>query len=165
MGLRPTGEGIFSRVGPNNNGVFMRKGKWKDPLANAMRLLEATPTDPSGFDDYFDLAALESRQEAKVVEKPVVPEKPDPRVKKRRRKRHFSPKKDRPPCPACGVKHWLIVDDHATYRDPFLECGSCHESFRTDLSPLDFRYAWRDGIEMPKEVKQKHTGPLNEEPE
>jgi hypothetical protein len=38
----------------------------------------------------------------------------------------------------------------------FLACGQCHETFRMDMTPLDFQYAWRDGIPMPKEVKLKY---------
>ena len=70
---------------------------------------------------------------------------PDPNRRTRTRAR-----KDRGPCPVCSQRDWLIISDHELYRDRFLECGVCGSNFRMDLTPLDFRYAWRDGIPMPK---------------
>lgn len=122
------------RFGPRGDGVFAGKGSWKDPVQAILRqYLEADSTEP--------LAPLP---------------RPEPVALKRKRKRSFSPKKDRPACAACGIKHWLIITDHEAYRDPFLECGGCKQTFRMDLSPFDIAYAWRDGIQMPQEVQFRY---------
>jgi transcription elongation factor Elf1 len=76
---------------------------------------------------------------------------------KKKRKRYYSPQKDRPACPKCSAHRWVIVSDDERYRDPFLICNSCLETFRTDMTPLDFQYAWRDEIPMPQEIKFKYS--------
>lgn len=76
---------------------------------------------------------------------------------KKKKKRYYSPKKDRPSCAKCGDHRWSVVSDSEFYRDLFLVCSGCSETFRTDLTPLDFQYAWRDGIPMPHEVKFKFS--------
>lgn len=74
-----------------------------------------------------------------------------------KRKRYYSPLRARPWCKCCGVHHWIVILDDARYRDPFLMCCECKETYRMDMSVLDLRYAWRDGIRMPAEVQLKHT--------
>jgi transcription elongation factor Elf1 len=103
-----------------------------------------------------DLIELDSVERPKPQLRFVTSPTETPGPVKTKRKRSYSPLKSRPACPSCSAWHWIVVTDHEKYRDPFLECGGCRETFRSDLSPLDLQYAWRDGIEMPEEIKQKH---------
>ena len=74
-----------------------------------------------------------------------------------RRKRYHSPLKERPWCPACGVHAWVVVIGDDQYRDPFLTCSGCKETYRMDMTPLDRTYAYRDDILMPDEVRLKYV--------
>lgn len=107
---------------------------------------------PWGRDPLKDLLGGGPRRNPKNFDPRKDRDKP-----RKRRRRYYSPLKERPRCPACGEHKWIIVLDDYRYRDPFLVCGECPETFRMDMTPLDFQYAWRDDIPMPQEVRLKFT--------
>lgn len=66
-------------------------------------------------------------------------------------------------CPSCQAKGTQSMMDfgllHDTYRDPHFLCESCGARYRSDLTPLELDFAWRDGIRMPAELLKSQPRP------
>lgn len=67
-------------------------------------------------------------------------------------------------CHACREGTLVFGSGTEKYRDPHLTCGACGLHFRTDLTPLEMEYGWRDGIPMPKELVKALPKPRRRQP-